>query len=161
MENREEIKLDKLFGPSGSFGGIILLITGLAALYYSISALLLVVLGAFAAFTTTCTTIDYGTRRVRYATSHFGLFKSGKWIDVTDSMSLRVRQSGRSYRAYSRSNRSLDINVRDYTIVLRDARGREVCPLQRLGNRSDADIRCHQLADKLSLAIKGEAPHHG
>jgi len=109
--------------------------------------------GAFAAFTTTVTVIDFGRRRVRYATALFGIIKVGRWIAVDSGMNLRARQSGRSYTSYSRSNRPLTVSESDYTIVLKKPGGTEICPLQRFRTRAEAEDRLPYLARHLGCGI--------
>jgi hypothetical protein len=147
-------RLSKLLGPSGSFSGTIILITGLVALYYAWTAIFLVLIGAFAAFTGTVTIVDFGNRRIKYATSLFGIIMVGKWINAEAGMTLRVRQSGRVSRVYSRSNRPLDLRESDFSIVLKDARGREICPVKRFSDRESADNQVQELAVKLGIPVQ-------
>jgi hypothetical protein len=149
----ERHRLDKLLGPAGSFGGIIILITGLVALYHSFSAIILVLIGAFAAFTETVTVIDYAMRRVKYSTAWFGIFYSGTWINIDNSMTVRVRQSGRTYTNYSRSNRRMSIRETDFSIVLKDSRGKELCPLQRFRNRPEAESQLLGISGRLGIPV--------
>lgn len=153
MKDYEINRLDKLFGPSGSFAGLIIFVAGLGALYFSFTALFLVLIGAFAGFTTTCAIIDYSGRSVRYTTAIFGFIHTGKWIGVEKTMTLTVRQSGRNYRAYSRSNRVLDISERDFSIVLKDENGMEICPMKRFSTRTEADVSAPEMARKLGIQI--------
>lgn len=153
MKNYEINRLDKLFGPSGSFAGFVILLAGLVALYFSLTAIFLVLIGAFAGFTTTCAIIDYAGRSVRYTTAIFGFIHTGKWIGVEKTMTLKVQQSGRNYRAYSRSNRVLDIRERDFSIVLKDENDQEICPLKRFSTRAEAEVTAHDIALKLGIQI--------
>ena len=105
MKSTSTHRLDKLLGPSGSFGGWVILLTGLVAIFASWTAIFLVLTGAFAAFTTTMTVIDFRNRRVKYVTALFGLIRLGSWTEVDGTMTLRVRQSGRSQTVYSRRDR--------------------------------------------------------
>jgi hypothetical protein len=153
MNPTETHRLDRLLGPSGSFGGWIILLTGLVAVFASLTALFLVIIGAFAALTTTISVIDTGRRRVKYATALFGFIRIGRWITITDDMKLRVRQSGRRYTAYSRGNRPLDMSISDFSIVLKASDGKEICPLQRFRNRQDAENQIVKLARRLNVEI--------
>ncbi len=151
MSNIESHRLDKLLGPSGSFGGWVILLTGLVALFASWTAVFLVLIGAFAAFTGTMTIIDFGNRRVKYATALFGLIRFGRWIEVEETMTIRVRQSGRSQTVYSRSNRPLSLGERDFSVVLKDSGGREICPLLRFKSRQAAEEVAVELAGRLQV----------
>jgi hypothetical protein len=147
----ETHRLDKLLGPAGSFGGLVVLIIGLVALYQSFSAIFLILVGSFAAFTETVTSIDYSLRRVRHGTAWFGIIKSGTWIDLDNSMTLRVRPSGRSYTSYSRSNRMFSLRETDFSIVLKDSRGKEICPLHRFKSRSEAESQLLGISVRLGI----------
>jgi hypothetical protein len=144
---------EKLMGPSGSFAGTIILIAGLAALFWSWTAISLIIIGAFAAFTTTTTIIDYAGRRVRYSTTLFGMIPTGKWIAVDSSMKVRVRQSGRSYTTYSRSNRQFTMDEHDFSIMLKRPDGTEICPLRRFPTRSEAEVALESIAQQLGVEI--------
>jgi hypothetical protein len=149
----ETHRLDKLLGPAGSFGGIIMLITGLIALYHSFTAIILILIGAFAAFTGTVTNIDYSLRRVRHCTAWFGIIYSGHWISIDNSMMVRVRQTGRTYTSYSRSNRRITLHETDFSIVLKDSRGKEVCPLGRYKSMHEAESQLPGISDRLGIQI--------
>lgn len=151
MYPTETHRLDKLLGPSGSFGGWIILVTGLVAIFASWTALFLILIGAFAAFTTTLTTVDFRNRRVRYATALFGLIRVGRWFPVEGTMTIRVRQSGRSQTVYSRSNRPLSLIERDFSVVLKESGGREICPLQRFKTRQAAEEAAVKLSGRLQI----------
>ena len=78
----------------------------------------------------------------------------GKWINAEAGMTLRVRQSGRVSRVYSRSNRPLDLRESDFSIVLKDARGREICQVKRFSDREPADNQVQELAVKLGIPVQ-------
>jgi len=151
MAKTEVNKLDKLFGPSGSFGGIVMLVIGIGALYYSLFAVYIVLLGAFAALTSTCAIIDYEKRRIKYSTSLFGFIHVGKWITIENNMKIWVRQSGRVYRTYSMSNQSIDISIHDFSVVLKDHRGREICPMFRSKGKPEVELKAIQISEGLSI----------
>lgn len=130
-----------------------MLITGLIALYHSFTAIVLILIGAFAAFTETVTIIDYAMGRVKYATAWFGAFFSGTWINIDKSMTIRVRQSGRTYTTYSRSNRMLSLSETDFSIVLKDSRGKELCPLGRYKSRPEAESHLLVLSGRLGIPV--------
>lgn len=51
-------RLDKPFGPMATSAGIFMLITGVIATYFSLTGLVLVLIGAFIGFTSTSTLLD-------------------------------------------------------------------------------------------------------
>lgn len=124
-------KLDKSFGPVGSSSGYFLILAGLVATYTSLFGLILVVLGAFLGFTKTCTILNFEKRRVKFSEKLFGILPTGKWIDITPDMKIGIKESNMIWTAYSRSNRSIDIDSHDFRLVLFDAEGNEVMPLKK------------------------------
>lgn len=124
-------KLDKSFGPVGSSSGYFLILAGLVATYTSLFGLILVVLGAFLGFTKTCTILDFEKRRVKFSEKLFGILPTGKWIDITPEMKIGIKESNMIWTAYSRSNRSIDIDSHDFRLVLFDAEGNEVMTLKK------------------------------
>lgn len=124
-------KLDKSFGPVGSSSGYFLILAGLVATYTSLFGLILVVLGAFLGFTKTCTILNFEKRRVKFSEKLFGILPTGKWIDITPDMKIGIKESNMIWTAYSRSNRSIDIDSHDFRLVLFDAEGNEVMTLKK------------------------------
>lgn len=124
-------KLDKSFGPIGSSSGYFLILAGLVATYTSLFGLILVVLGAFLGFTKTCTILNFEKRRVKFSEKLFGILPTGKWIDITPDMKIGIKESNMIWTAYSRSNRSIDIDSHDFRLVLFDAECNEVMQLKK------------------------------
>ena len=85
------------FGPFASSMGLFLFIAGLVIAYFSLIGLLIALIGAFIAFTSTCTIIDTENRRIKHADYIFGLLPFGKWVLVKDSMKLGVQKTRKGY----------------------------------------------------------------
>jgi len=81
-------KLDRTFGPFGSSTGFFLMLGGVLATYFSIFGLLLVIIGAFAAFTSTSALIDTDNKKIKYSDNLFGILPVGKWIDIKPDMKV-------------------------------------------------------------------------
>ena len=109
-------KLDKVFGPSGTFAGYTIIVVGIIFAFHSIGSIILIIPGAFTAFSTTGTLIDTEKKKIKYYTSYFGLTKTGKWLDMNIFSEIRLSRSIISYRAYSRSNRQTETNKTGYRI---------------------------------------------
>ena len=75
-------KLDKTFGPVGSFAGIIILLFGIYACFYSWVGITTIVVGVFLAFTNTGTLIDFENRRLKFASNLFGFIPVGHWTET-------------------------------------------------------------------------------
>ena len=142
-------KLDKSFGPVGSFSGILVFIAGMASVYYSLYAVILVLIGAFLGFTYSSVEIDFDGKRVRFLNNLFGIIKTGQWISVNPDMKIGITKSNRIWRSYSGGNRSLDIVNEDYRLVLFNASGKKLMPVKKVDDlnvaRKELDNICEQL----------------
>ena len=150
----EHHRIDPFFGPVGAIAGKVVLLAGLSSAFYSAYALLFALIGAFVGFSSTGIDIDAGHRRVRQTNDWFGLFRSGRWIDVLSSMSLGIGESRSVYRAYSRANVPLDVKQRDFRIKLLDSDGRSLVTLRRKKNRDEALVELERMAVKLNLNVR-------
>ncbi len=125
-------KLDKPFGPGGTFTGLVIFSAGIGILLYSIGfGIALILIGMFIGFTNSMAYIDTDQKKVRYSNQLFGIIPTGKWVQVTPSMKIILRRNHRGYRMYSRSNRKLDIHQHDYRLVLTDFNGNEIAELKK------------------------------
>ncbi len=147
-------KIEKAFGPTGTTAGIIIFIVGLGMMYYSFSALLLVVIGAFTGFTYTSTLVDFDKKQVRYTYNLFGMWPMGKWIPVEPGMQLGMKKSHNVWRTYSRGNQTLDIPDRDYRIILFDNKGREIIPLKKAATPDAAKMEMKEISTRLGIGMK-------
>ena len=149
-----DFKLDKVFGPSGTFAGYVLIITGVLSFFVMenpIASLIPVLIGAFVAFSTTGTQLDLDLRKVRGYTAYFGFFKSGKWQDLDLYDQIQIAEPVIHYRTYSRSNRSLDIYKKDYRIMLLGDHLRLRIPLQKFKSYEQADMVAEKVSSLLNI----------
>ena len=129
-------------------------IIGLIATYFSIIlGLILVLVGAFMGFTSTSTVIDYDKRRIKLSNNLFGVFKTGQWINIEPSMKIGIKKSNRAWRAYSRSNRTLDIAIKDYRIILYDSNDKQIMPIKKTGTLESAKMELELLSNKMGLCL--------
>jgi len=145
-------KLDKSFGPSGSSAGLFLFITGVVTTFFSFFGLILVVLGAFLGFTYTSAIIDYSSRRIRFSENLFGFVPTGKWIKLEKSMKIGIKESNMIWRTFSRSNRSIDTDVKDFRLILLDAEDQEIMPIKKLNSLESAITEQKILCNKLEIS---------
>lgn len=150
---KETFQFEKSFGPVASFAGYVILIAGLAAMYFTLAGLLLVLFGAFVGFTSSCTTIDYTFRKAKYSKKIFGFIKIGKWLDITEGMSIGIKKSDKIYRTYSRGNRTLDISKTELRIYLFDLQKRPVIPLKKIEKIKNSEKEIEDLSKRLQLTI--------
>ena len=145
-------KLDKSFGPVGSFSGIIVFVVGLATVYFSLLALILVLTGAFVGFTYSSAEIDFAGKRVRFLTNLFGIIKTGYWMNVKPDMKIGIAKCRKTWRSYSGGNRELGITNEDYRLILCNSSGRKLMPIKKTENmvsaKSELEAICSQLEIK-------------
>jgi hypothetical protein len=139
----------KFFGPVQVYMGYTFIVLGLTCSIYSLTILLLVIPGAFLAFTFTGTIIDFENKKVRPYTNLFGIFRTGKWIAVSRFSGFKIIKSNRRYTSYSRGNVQLDMNFSDISLLLINRNGREKVILKRYKSFQESRADMEEL--KMSL----------
>jgi hypothetical protein len=66
-------------------------------------------------------------------------------------MALGIKQKRGVRRAYSRSNRTLDIKENNFYIILFDSNQTEIAPVFKSTNRSKAELKLGNLSLKFGL----------
>jgi hypothetical protein len=145
-------KLDRSFGPVGTSAGIFILAFGFIMTFYSFFGLILVLLGAFVGLTSTSTRIDYDKKRLKFSNNLFGIIPIGQWIFLNPDMKIGIKKSNNRWRAYSRSNRSLDISNVDYRLILYDTNHTMIMPLQKTDSFDSAKQAMARISKKLGIA---------
>jgi hypothetical protein len=149
-------KLDKSFGPVGSFAGIIVFLAGLVSVYFSWFSLILVLIGGFVSFTYSSTEIDFDQKRVRFLNNLFGVIKLGQWMNVKPDMKLGITKSRKIWKTYSGGNRELEITNEDYRLILYDASGRKIMPIKKEDNLNSAKKELETICRQLEIKSKGK-----
>ncbi len=147
----KEYKLDKSFGPVGTIAGGTIFVVGVALICFSISGIFLIIIGTFVGFSSTSTLVDFDNKKVRFCNNLLGIIKVGKWITIEPNMSIEIKQSNRTWRAYSRGSRSVDITDKDFRIILFDANGNQIMPLIKAISLESAKDELDKLSKQLSL----------
>ncbi len=146
-------KLDKSFGPIGTLAGIKLLIVGIVLTIFSLYGLILIFLGAFVGLSSTSTLIDYDKKRVKFSNNLFGIFRIGQWLDITTNMKIGIKKSNKTWRTYSRGNRTLDTTDHDFRIILYDSANKSIMPLMKTKTLDSAKIEIKKLRNQLGLGL--------
>jgi len=144
-------KLDKSFGPVGTTAGIVLFVVGIITIFSSLYGLILIVLGAFVGFTSTSTFIDFEKKRIKFSNNIFGIIQTGKWIPVEPTMKIGVQESNVTWSAFSQGNRNLNIEQKDFRILLYDSENREILTLMKIGSMESAKVEMEILCNKLEI----------
>jgi len=144
-------KIENSFGPSGSFAGKIVFIAGLVMLYFSWSALFLVVLGAFIGFSHTKVFIDTEKKRVKFSNALFGIILTGQWIDVAAGMCTRIKKSDTVFRTFSLTNRSISSDSNSWKVMLCDQNQKDITPLLKAETKSKAEEEAQKISTLLNI----------
>jgi hypothetical protein len=118
-------KIDKLFGPAGSFTGLSMAVFSVVAFIYgsAVTGIVLLIAGLFMAFTFSGTIIDYRKRRIKSYTCLFGFLNIGKWTDINEFSRFTISRSRRTYTALSRANVPLTLKTCDIRLKLLNKTG--------------------------------------
>ncbi|MBO3698081.1 hypothetical protein [Roseivirga sp. E12] len=146
-------KLDKMFGPVGTSAGIFTFIAGLIMTYFALTGMILVLIGAFIGFSSTSTVIDFDKKRLKFTNNFFGIIPSGQWISIQADMKIGIQKSNTVWRAYSLSNRTLDIANNDYRLILYDANGNEIMPMQKSSHLDAAKLDLDKFSKQLGIGV--------
>jgi hypothetical protein len=146
-------RLDKSFGPIGTFAGLILFIVGIILTYFYFSSVLLILIGGFVGFSFSSAIIDYEKKRVKFANNIFGIIPIGKWIQILPTMKIGLKEFNQTFRAYSQGNRTLDVSKMDFRIILYDSDEKEIMQIKKAETldsaKADRDIIGNQLGLKI------------
>ena len=145
-------KIEKPFGPGGSWTGIFMFIFGIIGTYYSPIGLIPVILGAFIGFTSTSTIIDINKRRARNLNYLFGIIPVGKWINIEYGMKLGLRKIHRGYSTSTRGN-SLEVHLKDIRIILYSFDNKMIMSLKKSDSIEEAKKELVLLSNQLELVI--------
>jgi len=146
-------KLDKSFGPIGTVAGITIFIVGIILVFFSLSGLFLILLGAFVGFSSTSTFIDFDKKRIKFSNNLFGIIRAGKWLDIATDMKIEIKKSNKTWRAYSQGSRTLDISNQDFRIILYDSANKQIMPVMKTKTLDSAKIEIEKLSNQLGLGI--------
>jgi hypothetical protein len=137
--------LGKFFGPSSSYMGYVFIISGIVAVNYSLLALTLLIPGIFMKFTYNGTIIDTDNKKIKPYTALFGIFRTGKWIDVNQFSRFNIIKATKKYTTYSRANVRFDMNVSDIELLLINRNGSKKIVLNKYSNFEDAHKEMEEL----------------
>jgi hypothetical protein len=149
----ENNKFEKSFGPMGSFAGAILFITGAILTYFHLTAIILILIGAFVGFSSTSTLIDYKKKRIKFSNNLFGIIRLGHWLIIEPTMKVGIKENKITWRGYSQGNRSFDIVNDDYRIMLYDSGNKEIMPMKKTSTMDLAKTELETIGGKLGLSL--------
>jgi hypothetical protein len=149
----ENNRFEKSFGPVGTSAGVVLLVAGLILVFFHLSGLILILIGAFVGFSSTSTFIDYEKKRVKFSNNLFGIIRIGQWLKIEPSMKIGFKESNLTWRSYSQGNRPLDIEDHHYRIILFDSRDKEIIQIKKVKSIESAKTEQEKISNKLGLSL--------
>lgn len=148
IENRLE---SRSFGPFASSTGFFLFAGGLVTSFFSLYGLIVAIIGAFIAFTSSGTIIDTEKKRIKHADYLFGLIPFGQWINIQPGMKLGLHSVKRGYVGYIRGTQPYDINYRDVRIFLYGADNKQIMPVKKFKTSEEARAELNEYSSLLGL----------
>jgi hypothetical protein len=139
------------FGPFESFAGKLIFIFGVISSFFSAYSSFLVMGGAFFGFTYFGTTIDTEKRRVRTGDVLFGIFKTGRWINIKPDMTLGVMKWNKVSQISSWSHQKISVPENSFLIVLFKSNGGKLLTLNKKESIGQANEELFSLSDLLNL----------
>lgn len=140
-----------LFGPAGSFAGMIVLIAGIIMTFSSVAGLILVGIGAFTGLSFSGTIIDVGRRRINHSNYFLGFIRTGSWIPLESGMSLGILAKNTTWRTFSQSNRATDTTRNDFRIMLYGPGKNPLLPVRKFKTLEQAETELSLLCNQLNL----------
>jgi len=149
----ENYRLDKIMGPSGVMAGYILLVFGLITVYFSYTAIPLILLGSIMSFSYWGTRIKYDKKRYQSYLSLFGFIRLGFWLPFEKSDTILIEKFKGKYTSFSRSNRRTDLKVEDFRILLKTSYNNKKLHLAKFQKKEDCEKKAKELMNLIS-AVK-------
>ncbi len=144
-------KIENTFGILGVFAGIVILIFGVYACFYSWIGYTTVIVGLFLTFTNTSTKIDIDNKKVKFSNNLFGIFSVGYWTEIKPGMTISVHKTTKSQNIFSFSNQKTTQTIKDYRVMLLNENGQAIMPLKRFDKKEEAEKEIKELKENIEL----------
>jgi len=131
-------KLGKIFGPSMVFAGYILMAFGVLSLYFTISSIGLILIGAIIAFTTSGTTVETERHQYKKYLLLAGVLQIGKKQIFEKEDRIEVVKFKGKHLSISRSNRQSAVDSNDYRIYLTTSGSKKKILMARFETEEEA-----------------------
>lgn len=145
----ENYKLDKLVGPSYVIAGYILLFLGCITLYFTFTAIPVILAGATLAFSYRGTKIKLDKKRHQSYITLFGFIRFGIWLPFEKSDTLIVEQYKRKKNPFSKNRRDPNIETNDFIVLLNTSYNNKKIAIARFQNEKEAREKAKELSDMI------------
>ena len=85
--------------------------------------------------------------------SFFGLYKIGTWSDINIYTTISVSQNRRKEQAYSKGNRTMNIEHIDFRVFLISQKKQERLAIKKCKTKVEAELAAKELALQLGIAF--------
>ncbi len=154
MKDSIKYEFGTIFGPAGKSAGIGFCIVAVIMAFVEIKALFLLPFGILMAFTCSFCIIDPESRKIKQGIQICKLLEFGKWENIYSNMSLFLTPFSKSFRYYSRSNRSIDVATSSCRIILFDPKNKRKIPIGDFKSLKEGKEQLRNLSEQLKLEIK-------
>ncbi len=146
----ENYKFDKLVGPSLSLAGFFTLFFSLVTVYFTLTAIPLIAIGAILAFSYRGTRIELVRKRYQSYLSLFGFIRLGFWLPFEKSDELVVKEIKGKQNLYVWENRKSKVETKDFRVLIKTSYNEKEVTLASFETNEDSQ----KLAKELENMIK-------
>ncbi len=146
----ENYKLDKLIGPSGNTAGYILLLFGMVTIYFTLTAIPVLLIGGILVFSYQGTRIKFENKRYQSYLMLFGFIRIGAWLPFEKSDLVLVKRFKGKYTSYSWSNRKNEMLKQDFRIMLSTSYNDKKILLARFESEQEAREKAKELESMIN-----------
>jgi hypothetical protein len=126
---------------------------GIITIYFSWFGLVIAVVGAFVAFTTTSTSVDSNNKKIRFSNNLFGIIPAGKWVDIKPDMKLGLEKHHRGFMGYIRGTQPVSIHYKDIRIYLYNSDNKQIMPVIKCNYLQSSVRELNILSTQLGLDV--------
>lgn len=148
----KQYKISKITGPSGIFAGYILFIFGVVSLYFTLTSIPIIILGAVLAFSYSKSIIDFGSKRYKQMLYLFGFIPLGSWVDLEPEDKILIKHLRGGFVTHSLSNRSTGTPVNDFRVILQRESDHKKITIARFKTEEEAN----ELGSQLKILQTGD-----
>jgi hypothetical protein len=145
----QHFKLHRITGPSGIFAGYVLLVVGVLTVYFTLTAVPLILLGGILAFSYRESQINKETKQYKADILLWGIYPMGKWTEFRKEDTVTIEKITGVYLPFSKRSDRLSSFQPVFRVSLNTNEKRKPVILAEFIDEVDAI----KLSDELKLLI--------
>ncbi|MBA7529526.1 hypothetical protein ES705_21724 [subsurface metagenome] len=146
----ENYRFDKLVGPSGRIAGCILLLFGILTVYFTLSAIPIILTGLAMLLSFKGTRINTEKKAYQSYFALFGFLRIGVWLPFEKSDKIIVQTFKDKQAVFSWSNRQNDSKKQEFRILLLTTYNAKKKVLAKFENDQQAHILVKNIENLIS-----------